>query len=792
MKKLKNIKLIILLNFIIGIIALNTTIYAAGIDDNLALVDYFDTKLETTVMSNVVKPVSSYKMDHDELATEQTILDYNNNLNFIYYDKNYIYIQKLNSNNKTDKIVKIERPSDLPYYGGITTDKRGNYYIAWGREDDKTTWQEASGVATLVISKYNSNGLFIKSYEFCDSMANFLGATKKPFDVGVCKMSVNDDGYLAYQYTLLAKTDHQTSKDGIIDTKTMEEATNYNSHMTTSHCFHQDVINYKKTGGFAYIVQGDGLPRAYAIGASYKWKNGIYDTKRIALFHFRPSGQMNMNYTFSNYGGIEEVDTGLALVASSEKTLDEKAQTSLNESRNVFIQIIKNDFLVKNEKDQPTLTENDFITKGTPRTSDKYTDYGIKWLTNYNNDFSAMNVKTVKVDNDRIAIFWMEAPMKTTGSSFYVSSLYENNDIYYMVVDNKGNIVYDKTLIPNASLPLHSKVVYKDGYVYFSNSDDTDNLRTYKLKLYEIDNTPKFEVNKDTQYVFKSLNEKIKFVPDLNNGKSATYTFKSSNEKVLKVDGSGDVTSLKPGFADIVIEDTTNGTKAIVYCYVQVLVNLSNGSKAYVGDMNRDGVFDASDSTLILEAYKREANSDEILIGDIDGNGVLDASDASQILEIFKSERFKPGIYYPITKISLNNTELELKKENKIVLKETLVAPKNTTDSLKVNWTSDNEKVATVDSNGNVEAKSSGIAKITATTTNNLKATCIVKVDYKFLLGDFDSNLKVDVTDAYLLLTSIAKNETLSSEKIEVVDMNTDKKVDVTDAYLLLKLISES
>lgn len=81
--------------------------------------------------------------------------------------------------------------------------------------------------------------------------------------------------------------------------------------------------------------------------------------------------------------------------------------------------------------------------------------------------------------------------------------------------------------------------------------------------------------------------------------------------------------------------------------------------------------------------------------------------------------------------ISLNTNKLALTRYGTDV-KEKLTATvtPNETTNKNVNWTSSNNKIATVDENGYVTAKGKGIARITATTTDgsNLSATCTVTV----------------------------------------------------------------
>lgn len=78
------------------------------------------------------------------------------------------------------------------------------------------------------------------------------------------------------------------------------------------------------------------------------------------------------------------------------------------------------------------------------------------------------------------------------------------------------------------------------------------------------------------------------------------------------------------------------------------------------------------------------------------------------------------------TSIKLDRTSVTLNVGKSTQLKKT-ISPSNT-DRPAVKWTSNNPKVATVDSNGNVKGLSSGTATITCTTVNGKKATCKVKV----------------------------------------------------------------
>ena len=379
---------------------------------------------------------------------------------------------------------------------------------------------------------------------------------------------------------------------------------------------------------------------------------------------------------------------------------------------------------------------------------------------------------------------------KSFGNTSKICEIYQvdNNSKVKLKYNNK--IAYNEYSVEFETDPY--KLSDTGTYIAVYYSDTASYQSNYGVCIagvadVDVNEYERVDVDENSKYIFKDLNKIIKLQPKFSET-ATNYTYKSTNEKIIKVDDNGKVTPIKPGFANIEIEDKTNNKKVIMKFYVQVLVVLSNGSKAYVGDMDRNGIFDASDSSLILEAYKRNPTADETLVGDVDGNEVLDASDASMILELFKSEEFKPGEYKPIEEIKLDNTEVSILVNTEKTIKEIITAPENTTDSLKVEWTSSNEKVAKVDENGKIQALSRGIATITAKTTNNMTATCKIKVlkdendevlDYE--IGDINGDDGITAKDLNILYSYIKGTKDLSKEELERADVTGDGEVTAKD-----------
>lgn len=100
-----------------------------------------------------------------------------------------------------------------------------------------------------------------------------------------------------------------------------------------------------------------------------------------------------------------------------------------------------------------------------------------------------------------------------------------------------------------------------------------------------------------------------------------------------------------------------------------------------------------------------------------------DGSNVSNTIEITVTD----DTPVPVTGVSLNKNSLSLTVGGKDTLIAT-VAPTNASNQ-KVNWSSSNDKIASVDSSGNVTAVAQGSATITATTEDGKKtANCAVTV----------------------------------------------------------------
>lgn len=282
---------------------------------------------------------------------------------------------------------------------------------------------------------------------------------------------------------------------------------------------------------------------------------------------------------------------------------------------------------------------------------------------------------------------------------------------------NNENVTVTQNGIIKANGAIGEEVIISVSY-------DNSNIGTM-IKVIPSNPIPddyKIKLNK-TSYQFNRLNETItlkdKYVPN------SMITWTSTNEKIATVDSNGKITPKSGGFVYINAETEKYG-KADCWVYVCMLRTLSDGSKAYPGDLDRNGSFNANDAALILNlSNKIGITEDEKILGDLTGDGVVNANDAAVVLDLYKYNTFAPGEYNPITKISLNASSITLNEGQRKKLIPTIV-PDDTTDSTNVTWSSSNKYIAEVDENGYVTAISGGKAIITATSSNGLTATCEV------------------------------------------------------------------
>ncbi len=194
-------------------------------------------------------------------------------------------------------------------------------------------------------------------------------------------------------------------------------------------------------------------------------------------------------------------------------------------------------------------------------------------------------------------------------------------------------------------------------------------------------------------------------------GKSATATLVSKKQQA--VEGSS-------------LKFEINPIKCVVGRLVLSKIKVTGGEKVQSVTSSNSSIATAQIDSRVINSD----NSSTILINCLkSGNAVLTATGTSGITDSAKVEVINEVKDVPVTKIDLNKSIISMVEGQSVTIDAT-VTPNNATNKT-ITWSSSNNNVATVDSNGLVTGVSVGNVTITATAASGVKALAKITVQGK-------------------------------------------------------------
>ena len=252
----------------------------------------------------------------------------------------------------------------------------------------------------------------------------------------------------------------------------------------------------------------------------------------------------------------------------------------------------------------------------------------------------------------------------------------------------------------------------------------------------------------------------------------------SLNQEVAIVDEDGKVTAVAPGTA--VIQAELDGQ--VANCTVKVIVTLTgveieNGSETLELMITQTAdlkvIYTPSNVTEIPNATWSSSNEE---VATVDQNGKVTAlKEGTSIITVDYGNGITATRKVTVTEIHVDSIVIDKVIESmikgEVASLKVVINPENTTDDKTITWSTSDDKVISVDENGNIKALKAGKAIITATSVNGKTDSMEIEVKEVAL-----ESIKVSTKDT--------KIEEGSTTQVEVILNPEDTTDELTFKYI--------
>ncbi len=300
-----------------------------------------------------------------------------------------------------------------------------------------------------------------------------------------------------------------------------------------------------------------------------------------------------------------------------------------------------------------------------------------------------------------------------------------------------------------------------------------------------------------TMNLFDSLNGE-KAMPKINDGSRVSdIDWDISNTSVVSyLSGFKILSASGGGFSTLTAKDSMYGN-VTWRIFVPEVIELKDGTHVYPGDFNLDGKFTIDDLNQMIELSSRGyVKEDNQAWFDITGDGYFSDKDIRAFGEIVLNNLVEIPESGPEILVMPSSYTIALGDTSEYQLQVKRNSPSSVKD-ISITWTSSDEDVAIVLSDGSVIATGEGQAIITATTQDGRVSTSVITVeDANYHLNQNSVTLKVnETTDLELLQDKYIRSyqviKTSSNETVASIEENTIralKKGNATITYEIPEL----
>lgn len=536
----------------------------------------------------------------------------------------------------------------------------------------------------------------------------------------------------------------------------------------------------------------------------------------------------NINKTYDNYGKVATVKNGSKQLTNDEiqqhrKTMKEhiiqngSLYASINIDDNYF-NSETNALYVCNTSIQgnhavsiigwdDNYSKENFKSGKRPANNGAWiaqNSWGRQW-GNYGCFYISYDDLLVETQNDGVVStkLYNTAPSVVVQKSNY--SVNDGGVMVYLVADEPILKLPSGWSVHESSY-TDKKTIYKK--LYTKNTNESFVIRGLQgdrtlsnMVNVNVNEVPEITLNK-TDHTFNN-SDKLELTVEIPTYRYESINWSTTNSNVSKVDSNGIVTPVGNGTCQIVASTTiksgtAKGVKLTAKCNIVV-------SRASSISLSKTSYTFSNGDALQLTAT--------VLPSQLENKEVIWNSSNENIAKVSSDGKVKPGsvngscritatttdgtnliatcniTVNRVTGINLDKSSYTFSSKNTLKLTPTIIPSQA---SKEVNWSSSNEKVAKVDSNGIVTPVGSGECNIYAVTLDKgLLAKCSVTVLSTFndvLKGDINQDGRVNINDVNYGLRSFSKG-TLTDKEKNIGNVNGDTVFNINDINKLLRFL---